>query len=170
MNVRFQNFSMYNKRLCNCTQRSPCHFDLSVHFMMFRCRQPQTNSASLAFFFEIRQGKLGSCIWWNSFEIPPSKLVYFSKSGLEHIQLILNFFCCDFQHTIKFWMFRVGINNQKIIRKSCVTCQKFGCCWCTYIHKNSLEGCLWLVCIIWYSEWQFPNETDKACKCWNILM
>ena len=35
-------------------------------------------------------------------QIPPSKLVNFPKSGLEHIQLFYNFFYCDFFHTIKF--------------------------------------------------------------------
>ena len=33
-----------------------------------------------------------------------------------------------------------------MVRKSCVTCQTFGCCWWNYIHKNPLEGCLWLEC------------------------
>ena len=29
---------MVHARVCNCTRRSPCHFNLSVHFLVFRCR------------------------------------------------------------------------------------------------------------------------------------
>ena len=59
---------------------------------------------------------------------------------MEHIQLVHNLFYFDFLHTIKFWNFGVGINNQKIIRKSCVTCQNYWCCWWNYIHKFHLKG------------------------------
>ena len=84
------------------------------------------NSASLAVVLEFRQGELCTCIWWKSFWIPPYKFVYFTKSGLEHILLVHNFFCCNFLHNIKLWNFIVGINNENIIRKRCVTYQTFG--------------------------------------------
>ena len=48
---------------------------------------------------------------------PPSKLVNFTESRLEHIQFVHNFFCCDIFHTIKFWYLRISINNQQIIGK-----------------------------------------------------
>ena len=111
INIRFRNSSMYHMRVCNFTKCSPCHFDLSVQFLMFLSRWRQMNSASLELLFETRQSKFISCISWNSFWIPPYIFVYFSRSRLEHIQTTDHFFCCDFLHTIKFFNCRLGINN-----------------------------------------------------------
>ena len=101
------------------------------------------NFASLVFFFELRKGKLPTCIW-QKIPNPTIPIRFLNWSVLEHIQLIHNFFCCNSHHNIKLWNFKVGINNWKINIKCCVTCQKFWWCWWYYFHKNPLEGCFWL--------------------------
>ena len=54
---------------------------------------------------------LHTCICWNIFQISPSKFIYFSRSRLEHIQLIHQLFCGNFIQTKKFWNFLACINN-----------------------------------------------------------
>ena len=86
------------------------------------------NTAGLTFSPELRGSKMRTYICWNSFQTPPSKLLYSSKSSLKHIQLIHHFLSSNYFHTIEFWDFLVWIKNLKIIRKITFTCQTFW--WC----------------------------------------
>ena len=75
------------------------------------------NTVGLTSVLELRRGKLLTCLCWNSFQIQPTKFVYFSRSRLKHIQLIHHYFCGNYFHTIKYWSFWVCIKNWEIFRR-----------------------------------------------------
>ena len=114
MNIRFWNYSIYHKRVCTCTQRfnvtSTCPF-ISWCLVSANIKwTPQVWHSSLNS-VEVNCIPASDEILYKSYH--PS-LSIFSRYGLEHIQLLYNFFCCDFIHIIKFWNFGLGINNWKI--------------------------------------------------------
>ena len=53
---------------------------------------------------------------------------------------ILAFDCPWLHCTAAYWDLRISINNQQIIRKSCVIGQALGCCRWNYIHKTHLKS------------------------------